>query len=216
MRVALVARMLTDKGVRDSVAAMGILAERDAPVHLLLVGGPDPENPSSISENELRSWESERVTWLGPRRDVAEILATCDVGLLPSYREGMPRSLLEAASCGLPVVTTDVPGCRELVSDGVNGLVVPVRDPVALADALERLAGSPAERARMGRNARRIVLERYCDAVILDQFMALYRQGLSRPTTSPAEAADVSPTVLDIRQRQRHRATAHEIGDRHP
>lgn len=156
LRAALVARMLWDKGVGEAVEAARLLRQWHVPLRLVLVGGPDPANPKSIAEAQLRQWQEEGlVEWWGHRQDIASVWEQCAVGVLPSYREGLPKSLLEAAACGRPLVATDVPGCRELVRDDANGLLVPAQDALALAQALKRLAEDAGLRSRLGAQARR-------------------------------------------------------------
>ncbi len=173
----MVSRMLWDKGVRELVEAAGLLRRRAVPLRVVLVGWSDPENPTAIPERELRAWDAAGdIAWWGERTDIAEIWANCHIAVLPSYREGLPKSLLEAAACGRPMVATDVPGCREIVRDGVTGLLVPARDAAALATALERLAGDAASRRRMGAAARGLVERELSDAVVTAQTLALYRE----------------------------------------
>jgi glycosyltransferase involved in cell wall biosynthesis len=153
--VVLPARMLRDKGVVEFVEAARRLHARGVAARCALVGGADPDNPSAIPPAQLEAWQAEgAVEWWGHRTDMPVVHAQSHVTCLPSYREGMPKALLEAAACGRPIVTTDVPGCRDCVEPGVSGLLVPARDPAALADALEALLGDPARRAAMGRAAR--------------------------------------------------------------
>lgn len=178
---SVVARMLWDKGLAETVEAARLLKARNIPVRLRLIGPPDPENPNSVNTDALRQWSDEGlVEWMGARSDIDNVWAESHIGVLASYREGLPRSLLEAAACGRPMVTTDTSGCRMLVKHDENGLVVPVADAVALADAIERLAVDPDLRARLGKRAREMVLERFSDAVIVEAFLALYRTGLEK------------------------------------
>ena len=144
----LVARMLWDKGVGEAVEAMRLLRARGVALRLWLAGTPDPDNPRSIAQGQLRQWQDEGlVEWLGQVDDVAALWHRAHIAVLPSYREGLPKSLLEAAASGRPMIATDAPGCRELVRDGSNGLLVPLRQAPPLADALERLATDPGLRA---------------------------------------------------------------------
>jgi glycosyltransferase involved in cell wall biosynthesis len=149
-------RMLWDKGIGELVAAAEYLRARG--VHdavIRLIGAPDRANPRSISERELSRWARTGVIeWLGRRGDIAAQLARCHIACLPSYREGAPLSLLEAAAAGRPIVATDVPGCREIVRHGVNGLLVPARDPLSLAAAFEQLLADRERRLRMGHEGR--------------------------------------------------------------
>jgi glycosyltransferase involved in cell wall biosynthesis len=171
--IVLVARMLWDKGVGEFVGAARAL--RSANRRFLLVGTGDPQNPASISEDELRSWNDEGVVeWLGHRTDVAEILSKAHIACLPSYREGLPKSLLEALAAGLPVVTTDVPGCRETVTDGVSGLLVPPHDADALAGALWTLIEDADLRRQFGAASRRRAETEFASSIVIAETLALY------------------------------------------
>lgn len=153
-----VGRMLEDKGIPLLVEAVRLARRRGVDLHLRLVGTPDPENPTSIPAWKLRAWASEPgIEWLGHSDDVPATWAACHVAVLPSRREGLPKSLLEAAACGRAIVATDVPGCREIALAGRNALLVPPDDAPALADALGRLALDHGLRARFGGESRRIV-----------------------------------------------------------
>lgn len=177
---ALVARMLADKGVREAAAAARELRRRGVPFRLWLVGAPDPQNPATLSEAELRDWEAEGILeWLGQRGDIATIWRDAHVAVLPSYREGMPKALLEAAACGRPIITTDTVGCRDVIDDGVEGLLVPVRDANALADAMQRLAADAGLRARMGVAARQRAEARFGQDRVVRAHIALYRELLA-------------------------------------
>jgi glycosyltransferase involved in cell wall biosynthesis len=185
----LVARMLWDKGVAEMVEAGRLLRARGVPVRILLVGDADPGNPSAIPTDRLNSWHDEDVAeWLGHRDDIPAVLRTAHIAVLPSYREGLPKSLLEAAAAGLPLVASDVPGCREVVRHGYNGILVPPRDPVALADAIERLASDPELRALMGRRSREIVEEQFSQETVAAETLAVYRRLLGGPAGQPAPA----------------------------
>ncbi|MCH1997534.1 glycosyltransferase family 4 protein, partial [Achromobacter xylosoxidans] len=132
--VTMVARLLRDKGVQEFVHAARLLRERGVPVTMRLVGGVDAGNPASATPAEVEAWQREGcVQALGERADVPQLYADSHIAVLPSYREGLPKSLIEAAACGRAVVTTDVPGCRDAIDPGKTGLLVPVRDPQALA-----------------------------------------------------------------------------------
>jgi glycosyltransferase involved in cell wall biosynthesis/O-antigen ligase len=179
--VSVVSRMLWDKGIGETVEAARILRQRGLPVRIRLVGDVDPANPQSIHPAALTMWNAEGVVeWKGPRNDIAAVWAESHVALLASYREGMPKALLEAAACGRPLVAADAPGCRSLVTDGENGLLVPVKNAEAIADALARLAADPDLRRRLGEAARRKVEEIYADPAIEWQVADLYRS-LSAP-----------------------------------
>ena len=149
--ILLMARMLVDKGINEFVSAARLLRSKGIQARFLLAGSPDPGNPTSISMESLEGWHLEGcIEYLGWQENVAELLMTADVVCLPSYREGLPKSLIEACACGLPIVTTDTVGCREVVSDGENGFLVPVKSVEPLADTLEKLIKDPSLRRRMG------------------------------------------------------------------
>ncbi|MBI3299578.1 MAG: glycosyltransferase family 4 protein [Elusimicrobia bacterium] len=171
---AAVCRMLGDKGVRDLVEAGRLLRRRGQACRILLVGPTDPLNPTAIPERELRAWTKEGVVeWLGPREDVKEVWRMAHAAVLPSHREGLPKALIEAAACGRPIIATDTTGCKEVVEHGKNGLLVPLRDPSALADALQALARDPEGRRRMGAAGRLRVEERYAEGVVVSQSLEL-------------------------------------------
>jgi len=165
--VAFVGRLLDDKGVRTLIRAHRLLRAKSSSIALLLAGTPDPANPASVSEDEADGWSREPgITWLGHVNDIGTVWARAHIAVLPSRREGLPKSLLEAAACGRPMVATDVPGCREVVIPDQTGLLVPVDDPPALAAAIERLASLPDLRARFGAAARRLAVEHFsADAI---------------------------------------------------
>jgi glycosyltransferase involved in cell wall biosynthesis len=157
--VVLPSRMLWDKGVGEFVEAAGRLRAAGNPARFALVGDPDPANPRAVPSEQLRAWNDQGLieSW-GYRSDMPAVFASCHVVTLPSvYREGVPKVLIEAASCGRPLVATDMPGCREIVRDGANGLLVPPRDAAALAAALERLIANPELRRTYGASGRALV-----------------------------------------------------------
>lgn len=178
--VVLPARMLWDKGVGEFVEAAIQLKKRGVSARFVLVGEPDEENPASAREHQLASWQKNGVVeWWGRREDMPQVFAQSHIVCLPSYREGLPKSLLEAASCGRPIVTTDVPGCREVVRDGDNGLLVEARNSTALADALAKLLAEPELRQRMGRRGRERVMNEFSQEIIVSQVLAFYREAIS-------------------------------------
>jgi glycosyltransferase involved in cell wall biosynthesis len=169
-------RMLWDKGIGELVEAARLLKKRGVPGTVVLAGIPDSNNPASIPESHLRSWTQEGVVeWIGFHDDMPSLLAQSHIICLPSYREGASRALIEAASCGRPIVTTDVPGCRDLVRDGWNGLLVPVKDAVALADALQTLLTNGEMRQKMGQHGREMALARFDKAIIIRDTFAVYQ-----------------------------------------
>ncbi len=157
----MIGRLLREKGVREYVAAARLLKARYPAACFRLVGGLD-DNPGAISEAEARTFGADgTVEWLGEMSDVRDAIADTAVYVLPSYREGVPRSTQEAMAMGRPVVTTDVPGCRETVVEGVNGFFAAPRDAASLAAAMERFCADPALIPTMGRESRRITEEKF-------------------------------------------------------
>ncbi len=180
VRVAIVARMVWSKGVDVAVEAVRALRARGVDIELLLAGGTDPSNPDPITEDTLRTWSSEPgIRWLGPQTDVREVWKQVDIALLPTRGgEGLPRTLLEAAACARPVVTTDVPGCRSLVRDGVDGYLVPPGDAAALTEVLGTLATDSDLRARMAASARARVVNGFREVDVANAVTGLYRDML--------------------------------------
>lgn len=157
----LVARLLREKGVYDFVEAARTIRSLRPDVRFVLVGGKDA-NPGSVSDEQLTAWQAEGVVeWTGPVPDVRPYLGSASVFVLPSYREGVPRSTQEAMAMGRPVITTDAPGCRETVDEGVNGFLVPVRQPAVLAQAMQRFIAEPSLIATMGAASRQLAEERF-------------------------------------------------------
>jgi glycosyltransferase involved in cell wall biosynthesis len=171
----MVARLLRDKGLCEFVQAASMV-QRDFPhVQFQLLGGRDERNPTVVSQAELDQWQTAGlVTWLGEVADVRPIIAQADVVVLPSYREGTPRALLEAAAMGKPLITTDTVGCREVVEEGVNGLRVPVKDAPTLAQAMVRLLNDPAMRERMGKAGREKMEREFDEQIVLDKILKTY------------------------------------------
>lgn len=177
--VLLPARLLWDKGIGEYVAAARVLRTRGHPIDFLLAGDPDPGNPAAIPVPTVRSWVDEGVVqWLGHVEDMAALFRSVHAVVLPSYREGLPKGLAEAAACGLPLVTTDVPGCRLVVTDEEDGLLVPVGDSAALANAIERLYRSPSLCERFGGAARRKALREFDERKIIERTLDVYREVL--------------------------------------
>lgn len=182
----LASRMLKTKGVEDFVETARILKRRGVPIRMALAGEPDPYNPASVTEEWLKSVAEEGVVeYMGRVDDMPAALATASIAVLPShYREGLPKSLLEAAAAGLPIVAFDIPGCREIVRNEVNGFLTPSRDKDALADAIERLARDRELRLRWGAVSRKIAVEEFSDTIVADQTFKLYEQLLSQARDS--------------------------------
>lgn len=180
IRAVLVGRLLKTKGVEEFVRAARLLKTKGRDdIRLILVGAPDPGNPTTVAEADLRAWAAEGlIDWPGETANVAAVWAGAHIAVLPSYREGMPKSLLEAAAAGRPMVATDVPGCRDLVRNGETGLLVPAFDAEALAGAIERLADDEALRIRMGRAAHEDAERTFASGPIGDAVAALYGDAL--------------------------------------
>ena len=177
MRVLLACRLLWDKGVDEYVAALRQLREQGCAIDALLAGTSDPGNPASIPESTVRRWVDEgTLTWLGHVDDMASLLASVHAVVLPSYREGLPRSLVEAAAGGLPLITTNVPGCREVVNDGVDGLLIPVKDGNALARAIQRLQDDPALARQLGHAARIKARTQFDERIVIQRTMDVYAE----------------------------------------
>jgi glycosyltransferase involved in cell wall biosynthesis len=170
LRFLFAGRMLADKGLRELIEAATAINANSVKAELWLLGFADVENISAINQQELASWgDIAGVSWLGPRDDMENVYAQVDCVVLPSYREGLPRTLLEAGAMGLPVVTTNVPGCRSVVADGVNGLLCEARSPTSLEQAMRRVLGmSAGERDAMGREGRALVERQYSEELVIE------------------------------------------------
>ena len=178
-RVVLPARLLWDKGVREFADAARLLRPDFLDVEFCLAGGLDTTYRQHVPEAQVRAWESEGLLrWLGHQHDMLACLQAADIACLPSYREGLPKALLEAAACGLPIVTTDVPGCREVVEDGINGLLVPARDASALAGALRRVLTDSDLAARLGAASRQRSATHFCAQALAGQTIDLWERAL--------------------------------------
>jgi glycosyltransferase involved in cell wall biosynthesis len=176
-RMLLASRLLWDKGVAEYVDAIRQLRKQGRTFRALLAGTPDPGNPAAVPEATIRGWADEGLlTWLGHVDDMAGLLGAVDIVVLPSYREGLPRTLVEAAACGLPLITTDVPGCREVVTDGIDGLLVPMGNSDALARAMARLQDDPAFARRLGDAARRKARAQFDERIVVERTMAVYTE----------------------------------------
>jgi glycosyltransferase involved in cell wall biosynthesis len=176
-----VGRLLDDKGIRTLIAAHRLLRARMPDARILIAGTPDPANPASVSETEAKSWNKQPgIAWLGHVHDIRSFWAQAHVAVLPSRREGMPMALMEAAACGRALIASDVPGCRELVLHDQNGLLFPVDDVAALANAMARLAADSQLRARYAMAARSRVVNQFAASIIARQIVALYHSLLDR------------------------------------
>lgn len=183
--ITFVGRLLWAKGVGEIVDAAGLLKERGRAVRIALVGDIDPANPQSATARDMENWQAQGLVecW-GRRSDIADIYRQSTIALLPSWREGLPKSLLEAASCGLALIATDVPGCREIVRHEENGLLVELQNPQALADAMDRLFHDPETCQRFGKAARRYVEEELNDQAVMDKTLEIIHRLTSHGQTS--------------------------------
>ena len=170
-------RILATKGLPEFIdAARILLKEKGLKARFAIAGTTDPGNPASISESQIETWkQSGIVEWWGWQDDMPATLSQADIFCLPSYREGVPNALIEACACGLPIVTTDVPGCRDVVTHGLNGFLVPMKDATALADALEVLLTDSDLRDSMGKAGREIAVNRFSLARVNAETLSIYK-----------------------------------------
>ena len=182
----LIARLLREKGILDFVEAARIL-KRDAPKCRFQLLGPLDSNPGALSSDDVAAWRAENVVdYLGHTEDVRPFLRSCTTFVLPTYyREGLPRTVIEALAIGRPVITTGISACRQTTVDGVNGFVVPRRDPAALAAAMRRFIDDPSLASRMGQASRRIAEETFD----VEKVNAVMMGAMSLDAGSPADPA---------------------------
>tara|TARA_Y100000589_G_scaffold36626_1_gene30696 strand:+ start:1582 stop:2721 length:1140 start_codon:yes stop_codon:yes gene_type:complete len=175
--ITLVARMLIDKGIYEFISAVRILKNKNINTKFLLVGDVDTCNPSSLNRKTLINWNNEGIVeWLGWINNVDKILMETDILCLPSYREGLPKALLEGAACGLPIVTTDTVGCRDVVEDGVNGFLVPIKNVDQLVSKINELINSEILRQNMGKESLKIVSQKFSETIINKQTLDIYKE----------------------------------------
>jgi glycosyltransferase involved in cell wall biosynthesis len=192
-RVLLAARLLWDKGIADYVDAARKLRLAGLPIQFLLAGEPDAGNPASIPQAELEAWAVEGVVdLLGHVEDMPALLASVDIAVLPSYREGLPKSLIEAAACALPLITTDVPGCRDAVVDETNGLIVPARNASALAAAIRRLHDNREWARTLGRAARDRAVAEFDETIVISKTLEVYGELMPKLTRRSWQDSAVS------------------------
>ena len=175
--VTFASRLLKEKGVFEFVEAARILNERNIPSRFWLVGEPDHGNPSSISQEDVERWQKEGLIEIfGYRTDIPDVFSRTNLVVLPSYREGFPKVLIEAAACGRAIVTTAVPGCRDAIKPNVTGLLVPAKDAKALADAIERLLSDSDLRQSMGAAGRKLAELEYGIDKVVEAHLKIYRE----------------------------------------
>jgi glycosyltransferase involved in cell wall biosynthesis len=176
-RVLLASRLLWDKGIAEYIDAARALKAEKRNISFLLAGNPDPGNPASVPESVVKEWENEGlIEWLGHIDDMPSLFSTVDLVVLPSYREGLPKTLIEAAACGLPIITTDVPGCREVVINEADGLLVPAQNATALKHAIARLQDNPEFSAKLGATARKKALVQFDERIVIEQTLTVYEE----------------------------------------
>lgn len=170
-------RLLWDKGILEFVKAARLLKHADRKIDFLLAGDPDPGNPAAVPVQTINGWVAEGlVQWLGHVDDMPTLFNTVDVVVLPSYREGLPKGLIEAGACGVSLITSDVPGCREVVTHNVDGLLVPSKNSESLALAIGRLQDDVDLRIRLGRAARAKVLDEFDEKIVIRRTLAVYQE----------------------------------------
>jgi glycosyltransferase involved in cell wall biosynthesis len=176
--VVLATRLLWDKGIREYVEAARQLKDSGTSARFILAGAPDVGNPAAVSQEVLKSWRDEgAIEPVGHVQDMARLLKDADIAVLPSaYGEGVPRFLIEAAASGLPLIGTDIPGCREIIQHQVNGLLIPPRDAAALAAAIRSLIEAPDSRITMGSAGRDRVLKLFDEKLVFEQTESVYRE----------------------------------------
>ena len=182
--VTFASRLLREKGVFEFVQAARILRQWGVPAHFWMVGQPDHGNPSSVGYENVKRWQKEGIIeFLGYRTDIPNIFSRTNLVVLPSYREGLPKVLMEAAACGRAIITTDVPGCRDAIEPNVTGLLVPVGDAKALANAIEKLLSDAALRQSMGAAGRELAEQKYGIDKVVKAHLKIY-QKLTEPCAS--------------------------------
>lgn len=187
IRIVCVARLIREKGVFDLVEAARIIGESRNDVEFLFCGSPDHGNRSSVDAETFEQWKRQpNLIFPGHVEDVPTELRASDIVVLPSYREGTPRSLLEAAAIGRPIVSTQVPGCRETVDDGVTGFLVPPRSPVELAEAITKLIDDPDLRAQLGRAGRKKAESKFDERFVIERTLEVYSDLLGHPLSRPS------------------------------
>lgn len=177
--ITMIARLYWSKGIKELVKAARMLSKKYNNLVFLIVGWIDKGNPDAISKEFVSEASNEFIKFTGKRGDIREMLYLTDIYVLPSYREGMPRTVLEAMAMEKPIVTTNAPGCRETVENGVNGLLVPIKNSKILAEAIEKLIVDENLRARMGKASREKVIKEFSNEIVIDKILNLYDTLLS-------------------------------------
>jgi len=175
--IMMASRLLKDKGVYEYISAAEIISHKKQNIKFVLVGAPDPENPSSISIEELNEWiDKGYIEYWGQQEDMPSVISKSTIVVLPSYREGLPKVLLEASSCGRPIITTNVPGCRDAIIDMRTGFLVEKCNAQDLADKILTLSGNIDQSIKMGQSGRKLVEEKFSEKLIVSHHMKIYEK----------------------------------------
>ena len=167
-------RILYDKGILELIKAVKEIRKKEK-ISVLILGYPDKKNPASVKVSMLEKWQNEKlIIWKGKKNNVIPYLQKSKIAILPSYREGLPKNLLEAASCELPIIATDVVGCREICKHNYNGKLVPVKDYIYLSKAIEKILNDPKLSSLFGKNGRRLIVEKFSSKIIVKKFLNVY------------------------------------------
>jgi glycosyltransferase involved in cell wall biosynthesis len=179
--VSMACRLLKEKGINEFIEAAKILHDRNVLVNMNLYGSVDHGNPSSLTMLEMSQIkDSAHVNFLGYSESISEVYIASHIVCLPSYREGLPKSLIEGAACGRAIVTTDVPGCRKAIIPNVSGLLVPKQDPMSLANAIQFLVENPSIRMKMGQRGRAYCKSNFGINRIVDAHLEIYKELISK------------------------------------
>ena len=174
-------RIIKDKGVFELINAIKILRNQNVYFKTLFLGDLDKENRSFISEEQVNFWVKEKlIIWKRKTNNVLPFLQKSKISILPSYREGLPKSLLEAASCKLPIISSDVPGCREICINNFNGFLVQPKDSESLSKSIQKLLYNPNLIRKFGKNSREIVIKQFSDQIISSEFLKLYKRVIKK------------------------------------
>ncbi len=171
-------RILYDKGILELINAVKEIRKKEK-ISVLILGNPDKQNRASVKVSLLEQWQNEKlIIWKGKKKNVLPYIQRSKIAVLPSYREGLPKNLLEAASCELPIITTDVVGCREICRNNFNGQLVPVQNYIYLSKAIEKILNNPKLLNFYGKNGRKLVIEKFSTKIIIKKFLKVYNEFL--------------------------------------
>ncbi len=171
-------RILYDKGILELINAVREIRKKKK-ISVLILGNPDIQNRASVKVSLLEQWQNEKlIIWKGKKKNVLPYLQRSKIAVLPSYREGLPKNLLEAASCELPIITTDVVGCKEICRNNFNGQLVPARNYIHLSKAIKKILKNPKLSNFYGKNGRKLVIEKFSTKIIIKKFLKVYNEFL--------------------------------------